>query len=166
MEALGIVPADAIRYHFGLFCTGNFKFGAEEREILEAIGGFRWDEVAKVNVKEALVIHLKNGDRRTLPLDELEFMKRYACRFCDDYAAEFADIAFGGIGAQEGWTTVISRTVHGRAVFAHGRGRAIEEVDRSADPLLGTRVLSTVEDWSIRKKTKSADNRARMNGRP
>jgi coenzyme F420 hydrogenase subunit beta len=166
MEALGIVPADAIRYHFGLFCTGNFKFGAEERKKLEAIGNFRWDEVAKVNVKENLIVHLKNGERRSLPLDELELMKRYACRFCDDYAAEFADLSFGGIGAEEGWTTVIARTVHGRAVLAHGRGRAVEEFDRSANPHLGTQVLAKVEDWSIRKKIKSADNRSRMNGRP
>jgi coenzyme F420 hydrogenase subunit beta len=166
MEALGIVPADAIRYHLGLFCTGNFKFGAEQRAKLERIGGFHWEEVAKVNVKEALIVHLKNGERRSLPLDELEFMKRYACRFCDDYAAEFADISFGGIGAEEGWTTVLARTVHGRAVFAHGRGRAIEEFHRSVNPHLGTQVLTKVEDWSIRKKMKSADNRARINGRP
>ncbi len=166
MEALGIVPADAIRYHFGLFCTGNFRFGTHERERLEGLGGFRWDEVTKVNVKEALIIHLKNGEQRPLPLDELDFMKRYACRFCDDYAAEFADLSFGGIGSEEGWTTVLARTVHGRAVLAHGRGRAVEEPNRSADPQLGTRILRTVEDWSVRKKVHSNDNRERMNGHP
>lgn len=165
MEALGIVPADSIRYHFGLFCTGNFKFGPAEREKLESIGGFRWDEVAKVNVKESLIIHLENGKRIPIPLDELEFMKRYACRFCDDYAAEFADIAFGGIGAEEGWTTVLARTAHGRAVLAHGRGRAVQEADRSKDPILGARVLSKVEEWSLRKKVHSADNRAQLNDR-
>ncbi len=165
MEALGIVPADAIRYHLGLFCTGNFKFGADERERLETLGGFQWDEVVKVNVKENLIVHLQSGEKRLLPLDELEFMKRYACRYCDDYAAEFADIAFGGIGSEEGWTTVIARTVHGRAVLAHAKGRAIEEVDRSAAPLYGTQLLTKVEEWSIRKKTHSAENRSQMNGR-
>jgi coenzyme F420 hydrogenase subunit beta len=50
-------------------------------------------------------------------------MKRYACRFCNDYAAEFADISFGGIGAEQGWTTVISRTPLGRAILADARGR-------------------------------------------
>ncbi|MHC1742065.1 MAG: Coenzyme F420 hydrogenase/dehydrogenase, beta subunit C-terminal domain [Syntrophobacteraceae bacterium] len=166
MEALGIVPADIIRYHFGLFCTGNFKFGPAERERLEAAGGFRWEDVARVNVKESLVIHLKDGQQRPLPLDQLDFMKRYACRFCDDYSAEFADLSFGGLGSEEGWTTVLARSVHGRAILAHGRGRAVEEFDRSADPHLGTRILRTVEDWSIRKKVHSTDNRDRMNGHP
>ena len=31
MEALGIVPSDSIKLHLGLFCTGNFYFGPEQR---------------------------------------------------------------------------------------------------------------------------------------
>jgi coenzyme F420 hydrogenase subunit beta len=31
MEVLGVVPSDAIKIHFGLFCAGNFQFGPEER---------------------------------------------------------------------------------------------------------------------------------------
>lgn len=42
-----------------------------------------------------------------IPLEQLYLLKRYACHYCEDYAAEYADISFGGIGAGEGWTTVI-----------------------------------------------------------
>ncbi len=95
MEVLGVVPSGAIRFHLGLFCTGNFHFGPEQRRKLEEIGNFKWDEVRKVNVKEELLIHLKSGDIRAISLDRLDFMKRHACRYCDDYSAEFADLSFG-----------------------------------------------------------------------
>jgi len=52
--------------------------------------------VRKVNIKENLMVHLKKGDVRSIPLDDLEFMRRHACRYCPDYSAEFADLSFGG----------------------------------------------------------------------
>ena len=54
MEVLGIVPSGTIKFHLGLFCTGNFHFGPEQRLKLEQIGSFQWDQVRKVNVKEDL----------------------------------------------------------------------------------------------------------------
>ncbi len=76
----------------------------------------------KVNVKEELIIHLTDGEVRFIPLDQLDFMKRYACHYCNDYAAEFADLSFGGIGAPEGWTTVMARSPLGRAIMADANG--------------------------------------------
>ena len=120
MEALGIVPSASIKIHFGLFCTGNFYFGPEQRRVLEEIGNFTWEEVRKINVKEELMVHLHNQEVRYISLDKLDFMKRYACQYCDDYSAEYADLSFGGIGAPDGWTTVI--TAHLPGEFDSGRG--------------------------------------------
>ena len=119
MEALGIVPSASIKFHFGLFCTGNFYFGPEQRRVLEEIGNFTWEEVRKINVKEELMVHLHNQEVRYISLDKLDFMKRYACQYCDDYSAEYADLSFGGIGAPDGWTTVI--TPHLPGEFDSGR---------------------------------------------
>lgn len=152
MEALGIVPAGSIKFHLGLFCTGNFYFGPEQRQKLEKVGGFTWDEVRKVNVKEELMIHLQDGRIRCLPLDHLDCMKRFACRYCDDYAAEFADLSFGGIGAPEGWTTVIARTPLGRAVLADAKGNDLEQFNLKDDPQLAQRAQATVLKWSEKKK--------------
>jgi coenzyme F420 hydrogenase subunit beta len=152
MEVLDIVPSGTIKFHLGLFCTGNFNFGPEQRRRLEEIGNFKWDEVRKVNVKEELMIHLHNGDIRFIPLDQLDFMKRYACRYCDDYAAEFADLSFGGIGAPEGWTTVMARTPLGRAVLADAKGRDLEPFNYKDNPRLADLVLGTVMTWSEKKK--------------
>ena len=58
MEVLGIVPSDAIKYYLGLFCTGNFHFGPEQRRRLEELGNFKWQDVHKINVKEDLMFIL------------------------------------------------------------------------------------------------------------
>lgn len=157
MEVLGVVPADAIKFHFGLFCAGNFQFGQVERQRLEQMGNFSWAEVQKVNLKEELLIHLKNGEIRPLPLNQLDFMKRHACRFCNDYAAEFADISFGGIGAPEGWTTIIMRSPLGRKILADTRGVDIELYNYRENPDLLPRAMARLEEWSEKKKRSAAE---------
>jgi coenzyme F420 hydrogenase subunit beta len=157
MEVLGIVPSDAIKYYLGLFCTGNFFFGEEQRRQLEKLGNFTWPDVHKINLKEELMIHLHNQEVRYIPLDKLDFMKRYACRYCDDYSAEYADLSFGGIGAEEGWTTVAVRTPIGRAIFADARGVELEEYDFKHKPDEASQVMATVLDWSLRKKRYAAE---------
>ena len=51
IQAMGIVPSEAIAFCFGLFCSGNFFFGDGERWALANMGGFSWEQVVKINVK-------------------------------------------------------------------------------------------------------------------
>jgi coenzyme F420 hydrogenase subunit beta len=162
MEVLGVVPSDAIKFHFGLFCSGNFQFGPEQRRELEKIGNFNWVDVYKVNVKEDLMIHLHNKKIRHIPLDQLTFMKRYACQFCDDYAAEYADLSFGGIGAPEGWTTVIVRSPLGRAVLADATGTNIERFNYKENPSLTSQAMAKVMEWSEKKKQSAAEKHQKL----
>ncbi|GBC62918.1 coenzyme F420 hydrogenase [Desulfonema ishimotonii] len=155
MEAMSIVPSDSVKYTLGLFCSGNFLFDTDERQKLEKIGGFRWGDVEKVNLKEKLLIRLRGGEIKTISLDQIDFMKRYACRFCPDYSSEFADISFGGIGAEDGWTTVITRSPLGRAIFADAKGRALEGYDFSGKPDLSLEVLDKIKDASSKKRAYS-----------
>ena len=152
MEALGIVPSDSIRYSMGLFCSGNFLFDTKERQVLEQKGGFKWQDVAKVNLRDQLMVQLNNGEKKTIPLSDLEFMKRFACHYCPDYAAEYADISFGGIGAEEGWTTVITRSPVGRAILADARGKAVEIYNFKSSPDKPMEVLKKIQAASSRKK--------------
>jgi coenzyme F420 hydrogenase subunit beta len=163
MQSLGIIPSDSIKFCLGLFCSGNFVFGKKEQEKLGEIGGFKFKDVTKINIKEELIVHLKSGEEKTMMLDELEFMKRFACYFCPDYSAEYADISFGGIGSEEGWTTVITRTPVGRAILADAKATAIEEHRPDNFPKLAARVLKKVQTWSARKKDVAAKNRKALN---
>jgi len=163
MQSLGIIPSDSIKFCLGLFCSGNFVFGKKEQEKLGEIGGFQFKDVKKINVKEELIVHMKSGKEKSMMLEELEFMKRFACYFCPDYSAEYADVSFGGIGADEGWTTVITRTPVGRAIFADARSGAIEENRQKDFSKMTARALKKVQTWSARKKDVAAKNRKLLN---
>lgn len=158
MEVLGVVPSEAIKIHFGLFCAGNFHFGPKERRRLEKIGKFKWARVYKVNVKEQLMIHLRSKKIRHIPLEQLTFMRRYACQFCDDYAAEFADLSFGGLGVPEGWTTVIVRSPRGQALLANALRSDIELFNYKEVPLLSQAILAKVLEWSDKKKRSATEH--------
>ncbi|MDM8540897.1 Coenzyme F420 hydrogenase/dehydrogenase, beta subunit C-terminal domain [Desulfococcaceae bacterium HSG9] len=158
-EALGVLPSDSIHYCLGLFCSGNFFCGSEQQEKLAEIGGFEWENVQKYNIKETFLIHLKDGETKSIPLEHLDFMKRPACRFCADYAAEFADISCGGIGAPEGQTTVIIRTQTGRRLFNDACGQTIELFDAKDKVNLIAKALKQIEAASAAKKRLSAKHR-------
>ena len=166
LEAIGVVPSDSIAYCLGLFCSGNFIFRPKEKEKLAKIGRFDWQDVRKINIKEDLLIHLTNGEIKNIMLDELEFMKRFACYFCEDYAAEFADISFGGIGAEEGWTTVITRTPLGRAIFADAKGTSIEISGTEQTPDLSHQAFSKVRRCSDKKRSIAKKNRSALKKNP
>lgn len=156
MEVLGVIPSDAIKIHFGLFCAGNFQFGPEERLHLESIGNFRWANVYKINLKEELMVHLHNQEVRYIPLDQLSFMKRFACRFCGDYAAEFADLSFGGLGSPLGWTTVLVRSPKGQELLNSALRDAVEKISYGESPGLSQALVAKAMEWSAKKKESAA----------
>lgn len=159
MQTLSIYPSDSLKYCLGLFCSGNFLFGQKEREDIAQIAGFQWKNVYKINIKEDLLVHLDGGDVITVRLGDLEFLKRYACKFCADYSAEYADISFGGIGAEDGWTTVIVRSPAGKKIFLEAKREALEEYRQTCDPLDRIQALNKVKLWSHKKKNTALANR-------
>jgi len=159
MQLLNIIPADSIKFCLGLFCSGNFVFGEKQRDKIAKIGGFQWGDVGKINIKTDLIVHLNSGETKNIMLDELEFMKRFACYFCPDYSAEYADLSFGGIGAEEGWTTVITRTPVGRAIMADAKSKAIEVEAQEKQTGSAARAMKQVRTWSARKKEAAITNR-------
>ena len=162
IQAMGIEPANAIKVILGLFCTGHFVFGPEQQRQLEKIGRFKLDGVSRINVKEDLIVHFRDGDLRHIPLNRLDFMKRNACRFCSDYSAEYADLSFGGLGAPEGWTTVITRTAAGQSIFSDALHGAIKTYSHQNNPRIATDALAKTMEWSEKKK-RAAKNMADQN---
>lgn len=92
---------------------------------MQALGIVPSDVIAFCfGIKERFVFSLASGKQVHIPVGELAGVKREACRFCQDFSAEYADISFGGLGADHGWTTSITRTPVGLEVF----GDALEKV--------------------------------------
>jgi len=167
MQVLNLIPSDSIKFCFGLFCSGNFTFGINEQQKLARIAGISWEDVVGINLKDKLMITLGSGEIKTVELEQMESMKRYACHYCPDYSAEFADISFGGIGADAGWTTVITRTPLGRAVLADSRSsESIDQFNVKDDSGFASRALREVRKASSAKKKKARYKRRGLQARP
>jgi len=159
MQTLNIYPSESIKVCLGLFCSGNFMFGDRERKEIARIGGFQWEKVKKINIKEDLIVHLESGEIITVLLDDLKFLKRHACHFCSDFSAEYADISFGGLGADEGWTTAIARSPIGAKILSDSKNKAIEENRQKGYSNLSNQALKKVRLWSNKKKDTALANR-------
>jgi len=159
MQTINIYPSDSIKVCLGLFCSGNFMFGDRERKKIAQIGGFQWEHVKKINIKEDLIVHLESGEIITVCMDDLRFLKRHACHFCSDFAAEYADISFGGLGADEGWTTVIARSPVGAKILSDTKNKAIVENRQKGWSNLSNQALKKIRLWSNKKKDRALANR-------
>jgi len=165
MQAINIFPSDAVKLCLGLLCSGNFIFGEKQRRQVAQIGNFQWERVKKINIKEKLMVHLKGGEVKTIKLNDLNFMKRFPCNFCDDFSAEYADISFGGLGADEGWTTVIIRSPIGRKYFSAAKSKAIEENEEGRHLHHTSKALNRVRHWSEKKKTLALESRKTLSSK-
>lgn len=153
MQALNIVPSDAIKFYFGRFCNANYDFSAGKASELEKVAGCKMSDIKKMNFKEDLLLHHNDGTIQKIPIHDLDFAKRSTCLFCDDFSAEYADISFGGFGAEVGWTTVVTRTPLGRAVFLDGRDAAMNYKSIDENPNLESLILEKLCERTIEKRT-------------
>ncbi|UCE72879.1 MAG: Coenzyme F420 hydrogenase/dehydrogenase, beta subunit C-terminal domain [Methanomassiliicoccales archaeon] len=132
MQSLHVVPSHVVKFVFGLFCTESYSFDVSKKGEMEKILGISFDDIEKMNIREDFIIKLKNGETKHIPLEKMEDFVRSACLACSDFANDFADLSFGGLGSPEGWTTVLIRTDLGEAIYLdaihHG---FIEEFDKS-----------------------------------
>ena len=117
MQSLSVVPSHVVKFVLGLFCSKNFQFEVSKKEHLEEIIGVKLDDISKMNIKEDLMIWQNDGACKHVSLDTMDEFTRAACLACSDFANDFADISFGGLGSPDGWTTVVVRTEAGERIF-------------------------------------------------
>ena len=108
--------SNPLQFTVGLMCTESFTYEGLFEEHLKRKMGVDLNDVAKVNIKGKILILLKSGEEKSIPLVEAKQYTRNSCRFCNDFSAELADISAGGLGLS-GWTFMILRTERGEQVF-------------------------------------------------
>ena len=156
MQALEIVPSDAVDYVFGLFCSGNFSFDAGAFASVESHYRFRYADVEKINIKEEFLFTLASGRTVSVGLDELDHVKRDACHFCNDFCAEYADISFGGLGASQGWTTAVTRSAIGKEILASAMDTVLTRWTYDRGPNAVTGAEKKLESACIQKQQRAS----------
>ena len=124
-----------IEWTFGLLCSKTFTYDGLMVEIAQDELGLDLDRLIRVNVKGKLLFYTDTGDETTYSLKAAHRFTRPGCLRCPDFAAEHADISFGGLGQSEGWTLSIVRTDRGQEIWeAALADGVIETRPASEDP--------------------------------
>lgn len=106
-----------IAWTFGLLCSKTFTYDGLMNQIAQKELGLDLDRLARVNVKGKLLFYTDEGDEVAYPLKDAHRFTRPGCLRCPDFAAEHADISFGGLGQSDGWTLTIVRTERGKDIW-------------------------------------------------
>lgn len=157
MQELNIIPAHIVEYTLGLFCYENFKFDDVARARIEERFKFSFNDIEKINIKDNLIINLKGKEiPLVIEFSELRDIMRHACRVCKNFSNYYADISFGGLGSQTGYTTVMIRTKRGDKVYnlALNKGYIVEppELNSSVEK---SKMLAQVISFSQRKSKRA-----------
>src|SRR6266851_4198591 len=105
-----------VKFMAGLICNETFRYEPFVFEIVNGRYGIALDRVTKINVKGDVYVTLSNGSDIVIPLAECKPYVNAWCHHCPDFAAEHADISFGGLG-MSGWTMCVVRTKYGQDVW-------------------------------------------------
>lgn len=161
MQCLGILPAHIIKYTIGLFCMENFSFDAQARKGLEDRLNFDFGDIAKLNIKEDLIISLRDGATFHVPFDEIDDLARPACLACTEFANDYADLSAGGLGSPDGYTTILVRTGEGNRIYERAlREGYIQEREYGDSAELRsdrTRMMAKVVGFSRQKQGRGED---------
>lgn len=106
-----------IAWTFGLLCSKTFTYDGLMNQIAQQELGLKLDEIVRVNIKGKLLFYTDQGDEHVYPLKDAHRFTRPGCLHCPDFAAEHADISFGGLGQSDGWTLTIVRTERGAEIW-------------------------------------------------
>jgi len=146
----------AVKLSVGMFCAGIYRQEIISEAIVEGLGVAPY-EISSVRASQAdgeLVVSLRDGTERRMPLEEAAKYTRKACARCEDFLAQSADLSVGAVGAGEGYSAVVSWTPEGKGIvdnaIAWGFLAAESDIDSRA-------LLRAKEDKERRRRVQMFD---------
>lgn len=159
MQALNILPADSIVLTIGLFCMENFSFDARAKTALEKKLGVKISDIAKLNIKDDVIVTTVKGETIHLPFEAVDEIARPACMACADFANEFADISVGGLGSPDGYTTTVVRTGIGHKLYNGAKhDRLLKELrfrSKEKAKIQRTETMAKITAFARRKRARA-----------
>jgi coenzyme F420 hydrogenase subunit beta len=125
---------------FGLFCSKTFTYEGLIAGRIAGELGLDLERMTRIDIKGRIIIEPTEGDAQTISLREAAAWTRPGCRTCPDFAAEHADLSFGGLDQADRRTLVLVRTELGERLWAEALAAGVVE-ERSVEP----RTLSLLE---------------------
>jgi coenzyme F420 hydrogenase subunit beta len=141
-----------IKLVFGLMCCETFDYDSYMVGKIQQERGIPLTEVTKVNIKGRVIVTLRDGTDVTIPLKESRPQANPWCHHCPDFAAEHADLSFGGLG-MEGWTMVLVRSEHGRDYLERAIASGVLE---TRDPFHEQRALDLLVRLAAKQRARVA----------
>ena len=146
--------AKKVKWTFGLLCSKSFTYDGLMVEIAQNELGLSLDDIVRVNIKGKLLFYTKYGQELTYGLKKSHVYTRPGCLHCPDFAAEHADISFGGLGQGEGWTLTVIRTEKGQDLWNRAVADGVVEwrpgsEDQAAIDLMQKLAVKSRERWPM-----------------
>jgi coenzyme F420 hydrogenase subunit beta len=146
--------ARKINWTFGLLCSKTFSYDGLMVEIAQNRLGLSLDDLVRVNIKGKLLFYTRDGQELTYSLKQSHEFTRPGCLHCPDFAAEHADISFGGLGQSDGWSLTVIRTDKGRDIWERAVADGVVEwrpssEDPGAVALMSKLAIKSRERWPV-----------------
>ena len=144
--------AKKVKWTFGLLCSKSFTYDGLMVEIAQKELGLKLEDIVRVNIKGKLLFYTKDGQELTYGLKKSHVYTRPGCLHCPDFAAEHADISFGGLGQGEGWSLTVIRTEKGKELWDRAVADGVVEwkpgsEDQGAIDLMHKLAVKSRERW-------------------
>ena len=132
-----------VKFVAGLMCNETFQYEPFINEVVAGRYGIALERIRKINVKGEVYVTLDDGSDVVIPLDECKPFANEWCHHCPDFAAEHADISFGGLG-MAGWTMCVIRTEHGADVWRRALEAGVLEIREATEEPKALKVLDAL----------------------
>ncbi len=114
-----------VKLAIGLFCTENFYY--HDLKDFLAQKGVDLSKALKTEItKGKFIVKLEDGEV-SIPIKEFKSIMPAGCKVCTDFSAVEADVSVGGVGSDEGFSTVMLRSDTAKEILEYIKEKGYAE---------------------------------------